>query len=82
MEPSIWSGWTMCFMWTAGIRAGKQHHQPFQAGREREGCGSRTGEGGTRIGEFDPDFRGLHEGDHGDLSDMSRWDKTDRIQLE
>jgi hypothetical protein len=27
-------------------------------------------------------FEGLHEGDTVILSDMSRWDKTDRIQLE
>ena len=27
-------------------------------------------------------FEGIHEGDTVILSDMSRWDKTDRIRLE
>jgi len=41
----------------------KQHHQPFQAGREREGCGSRTGEVGRESVNSIQISRGFHEGD-------------------
>ena len=38
--------------------------------------------GGTKSVNSIQIFEGLHEGDTVILSDMSRWDKTDRIRLD
>ena len=43
---------------------------------------ARAGEGRPGFGEFDPGIEGLNEGDTVILSDMSRWDNTDRIRLD
>ena len=83
MERLTWSGWTTCS--TSGARRFGQENSTISLFKL-----SPTVETAVRVpvkvGRASVNsiqvIEGLHEGDTVILSDMSRWDNTDRIRLE
>jgi HlyD family secretion protein len=70
----------MCCMWAAGVWQREQHDQPVQAGPD----GKTAVRVPVKVGRASVNsiqvLEGLQDGDTVILSDMSRWDNTDRIR--